>query len=213
MITAGGGFSVIFSLPDYQKGAVQSYLDRVNASNSTQYPFGQRAVPDVSAIGAWVNIVLRGNLIPVFGTSISAPVFSSLVSLVNDRRLSLGTNTIQNMNSFVYESSAAFVDVAFGNNCGAEQASTPCNYYVYARDTCYDAILGWDPASGVGTPRFPSLLAAAVVNAAAVSGNASKTGVIVGASLGGAALLAAIAAAVAIYKKKQGPKEDYSPIA
>jgi tripeptidyl-peptidase-1 len=54
VIYSGGGFSNYFSVPDYQKDVVASYLKNYppNYPESTYNTSGSRAFPDLSANGA-----------------------------------------------------------------------------------------------------------------------------------------------------------------
>ncbi|CUG91622.1 subtilisin-like serine protease, putative, partial [Bodo saltans] len=86
VITTGGAFSQYFEVPEYQAQAVKSYVDAHPGFPTSMMSSSQRAVPDIATIGAWVNVVFSNSTIPVFGTSISAPVLSSMISLANDKR-------------------------------------------------------------------------------------------------------------------------------
>jgi len=193
VITSGGGFSANYAMPSYQASAVASYI--VNISKAGQaVPIGVRGLPDVAAIGAWVNIVMSAETIPVFGTSISAPVFSSLLSLANDQRRVSGNGTVKLANWMVYRAPAGvFVDVEVGSNCAGEQYQASSNFVTYPNGACYAAQKGWDPASGLGTPVFPtfstyvqSWSANGIVLPGGDSGSGVSSAAVVGGVVGGA---------------------------
>ncbi len=161
VISSGGGFSQAFDVPAFQNDTVSAFLQTVTAGGP-QYPAGKRAIPDVTAIGAWVNIVMSNMTIPVFGTSISAPVFSSFLALINGKLRSQNKSTLTLTNNLLYNSASAFTDVTVGSNCAGEQYRYPANFPTYAPNACYTAQAGWDPASGLGSPRYPALAAALI---------------------------------------------------
>lgn len=86
------------------------------------------------------------------GTSASAPAFAALISLLNEARLQAKMPAMGFLNPFVYKNANAFHDVVKGNSfvgTGPRQFGFNCTK-------------GWDPVTGVGTPNFGKLLAAAM---------------------------------------------------
>ncbi|PPQ72853.1 hypothetical protein CVT24_001181 [Panaeolus cyanescens] len=157
VIFSGGGFSNIFQKPSYQKNAVDKYI----ANHLTPSPFapGQfndtgnaRGFPDIAANGANYVIGIDGQFALVFGTSASAPVVASMITMVNDARLAIGKGPVGFINPVLYSPILApiFNDITIGGNQGC---GTPG----------FTAVPGWDPVTGVGTPNFERLLAAFVV--------------------------------------------------
>ncbi|OCH91087.1 subtilisin-like protein [Obba rivulosa] len=149
-IFSGGGWSNVFAMPDYQKEAVQTYLEKypppypADIWNST----GQsRAFPDIAVNGANYLIVVQGKVFRVSGTSASSPVLAAILSAVNDARLAVGKSPIGFINPTIY--SAAFEgvlnDITNGSNPG-------CGTNGFAAQP------GWDPVTGLGTPNFPKML-------------------------------------------------------
>ncbi|KAI0693673.1 family S53 protease [Cerioporus squamosus] len=152
---SSGGFSNIFARPDYQSAAVSSYLSALGSTNSGLYNTTGRGFPDISAQA--LNYLIResGAWELVLGTSMSTPVFASVVALLNDERLKAGKAPLGFVNPLLYSQGAgAFNDVTNGTNngCGAEG---------------FPALVGWDPATDLGTPDYSKLLS--VVMAAAKS--------------------------------------------
>ncbi len=214
VISSGGGFSQAFDIPAFQASTVASFLKTVPAG--PQFPAGKRAIPDVTAIGAWVNIVMSNQTIPVFGTSISAPVFSSFIALINAHLRLAGKSTLSLTNNLLYNLTAinpnvtVFTDVTMGSNCAGEQYRYAANFPSYASNACYSAQAGWDPASGLGSPSY-SAMATVILgpgwNPTGSSPSPSKNNdAIIGAAVGGVA--AAGLAVLAFFKfRRQQPAE------
>ncbi|KAF8160093.1 peptidase S8/S53 domain-containing protein [Mycena galopus ATCC 62051] len=103
---SGGGFSVFFPTPEYQKTALSSFPHALPRNFSGMFNKTGRAIPDVA---------------------------------------------MQGFNYEIVNNNSAFTDITAGHNSGVCPAST----------AAFDATTGWDPLSGVGTPLFDKLLAAA----------------------------------------------------
>lgn len=110
---SGGGFSNYFATPSWQTDAVSAYFDRVNLNftgytvtdelnfNMSDFDFGGgvyhvggRGYPDVSAIGESYMAYYKGRWGHVSGTSLSAPIWAALLTLVNERRLAANKSTV-----------------------------------------------------------------------------------------------------------------------
>ncbi|KAB5547236.1 Pro-kumamolisin [Coniochaeta sp. 2T2.1] len=147
VIFSGGGFSNVFALPEYQRRAMETYYaefappygaERFNDSRLV------RGFPDVSVNGANYLTAVNDKFSLSFGTSASAPVFATLVSLINERRLAAGKGSVGFINPVLYENAQVLNDVTTGNNpgCGTDG---------------FAAVEGWDPLTGLGTPNFPAM--------------------------------------------------------
>ncbi|KAG6609239.1 putative tripeptidyl-peptidase [Phytophthora cinnamomi] len=153
IITSGGGFSNIYSIPEYQRTAVEKYLTTRNIPTTAGF-FNStgRAYPDVAALGAGYLVIMNGRLSLVSGTSASTPVLGAMVTLWNDARLNAGKSPLGFINPLLYylaeAKPGAFHDVVVGNNGAPRGGSTPCQ-------DLFTASAGWDAVSGVGTPNFP----------------------------------------------------------
>jgi len=144
-----GGFSNVFKRPWYQLGAVGSYLRVLGSNNTGLYNRQGRGFPDVAAFGANVPIVSGGQRVRAGGTSTSAPIFASVIALLNDQLKARGRRPLGFLNPWLYGVARnGLRDVTSGNNPG-------CN------TTGFFAISGWDPVTGLGTPIFGNLLQAA----------------------------------------------------
>jgi kumamolisin len=128
---SGGGKSVLFDRPAWQKGL--------------GIPTGtQRLVPDVS-LAADPNtgalLVLNGSSGPVGGTSWSAPVWAAFCALLNETRAKAGKPPLGFLNPLIYPllGTSSFRDIVNGNN-GA-----------------FNAGPGYDMVTGIGVPNLAAL--------------------------------------------------------
>ena len=110
---SGGGFSNYFAQPSYQKTAVSNFLTaNPPPYASTVYNASGRGFPDVSAVGLNIINVDGGAQILQGGTSAAAPIFSSIMNLINDARLAAGKNSTGFLNPTLYANPSAFTDVS-----------------------------------------------------------------------------------------------------
>lgn len=164
-----GGFSNIFPRPSYQDAAVERYLDAQGSTYKGRYNASGRAYPDVATQGVRFAVQINGELVPVSGTSASAPTFAAIVSLLNDQLLGAGRSALGFLNPMLYQQGAAAMnDITSGSNPGCGTNG-------------FEARAGWDPVSallvdgvvwtgsnllgcyqvtGLGTPDFNKLIKA-----------------------------------------------------
>jgi len=154
----GGGFSNTFGIPSYQADAVAAYKAAASKAGSlppaSKYNDTGRGYPDLAALGGQVNpycIAASGLFEGVAGTSASCPVAAAVFARLNDIRLSrkgqagnANSSPLGFLNPFIYQNAAAFNDVTSGKNTGGGRYG-------------FEAMQGWDPATGVGTPNFEAL--------------------------------------------------------
>jgi subtilase family serine protease len=149
----GGGFSTIYRTPSFQRGDLHLH---------------SRGVPDVA-----YNAAIIGGVLAVFtpggsgapgtyrfgGTSAGSPQWAGLIALADQA----GRSRLGSVNSQLYAIShsrkayaADFHDVTVGTNAytyttaSGDQSTIPG----------YSATPGWDPASGLGSPRADVLVPA-----------------------------------------------------
>jgi kumamolisin len=130
----GGGDSIFFSRPAWQKGK--------------GVPTGsKRSVPDMSAAadpneGAF--LVLHGQPIGIGGTSWSAPVWAGFCALINEARQKAGLPSLPYLNPLIYplNGTGCFRDITAGSN-GEFKAGA-----------------GYDRVTGLGAPDIKQLIAA-----------------------------------------------------
>lgn len=147
----GGGFSSIYKTPSFQNGNLH---------------LPSRGVPDVS-----YNAAIIGGVLAVFtpggggaagiyrfgGTSAGSPQWAGLIALADQA----GGNRLGSINTALYAIShsgkrytADFHDVTSGTNAYTYSTATGGQNTVAG----YNAATGWDPASGLGTPRADVLV-------------------------------------------------------
>ena len=143
-----GGFSTFFSRPDFQRAAVDPYVDAMVARNDSRlslFARDGRAMPDISAIGSGFEIVRAGAPNVVLGTSASTPVVASMVALVNDARLRAGKPSLGWFNPVLYSERvrSTLVDVTVGNSRG-------CMFPDKRTSPGWSAVEGYDCVTGLG---------------------------------------------------------------
>ncbi len=150
-LSGGGGFSVVFDEPAYQRGVVHDGK--------------QRAVPDVSYNAAVEHGVLTYLGIPGLasgyylfgGTSAGAPQWAAITAIADQRA---GTR-LGFLNSAIYkivQAKKAYADslhdVTVGTNSSLQfdTSNNPVNVIGF------NAGIGWDAATGAGSPKTPSVV-------------------------------------------------------
>lgn len=159
----GGGFSDQFAMPDYQKDAVSAYLQKLEAAGKTPpasaFNAQGRGYPDVAALAGTQNpycVAADRSFVGVGGTSASCPVTAGLFARINAERSALGKPVMGFLNPFIYQNADAFNDVTQGSVTGATGVKG------------FAALEGWDAATGMGTPDYEKVLAAAMKASGAV---------------------------------------------
>ena len=126
----------------------EKYL-KSNAKRPENFQSNGRGYPDVSAIGHNCPVVVNGVPMNVDGTSCSSPVFASIISLLNDYQIANGKSKLGFINPVLYkmynDNPKIFNDITKGNNWCTENMC--CN-----STFGYEAWIGWDPVTGLGTP-------------------------------------------------------------
>jgi len=126
VITTGGGFYNFTATPTWQRTTVSDYLNK--ATPEPGFNPNGRAYPDVALIGVKYQVYVQGKVVPIAGTSASAPVFAAMVSMVNTL-YAFGGNT------------SYFDDVDSGNNKCADLVDGEA-YPVVARPDSRPALAG-----------------------------------------------------------------------
>jgi len=153
---SGGGFSQYFPTGPFQASAVAKYLKSgVKMPEACAFNATGRATPDASALGdIHFQVVNGGSVIPVGGTSASAPSFSAVMSLLNDQLLNENKKVLGFLNTWIYQTAAAnptaFFDVTNGDNINPGCCRS-------GQESGFECAKGWDPVTGVGTPNFAVL--------------------------------------------------------
>jgi tripeptidyl-peptidase-1 len=154
---SGGGFSDMFSIATdakWQQADVQNYFKIAPQLPKKGFSKTGRGTPDVSALGEGYQVLQNGRIMSVGGTSASAPVFAGMIGMINEARIQAGKPPMGCLNPWIYQNADAFTDVVLGNNAiGRGEFTTPAGF---------NCTKGWDPVTGVGTPIFNKMLAAAM---------------------------------------------------
>ena len=145
-IATGGGFSVLFDEPPYQKATL---------------PGGnQRAVPDVAYNAAVLHGVLtrfRGHFFLFGGTSAGSPQWAGITVIANQKnggRLGFLNKAIYQVGKVNKAYPASFHDITSGVNSAVEfdSSNNPVNIVGFSAGT------GWDATTGFGSPIDTSLV-------------------------------------------------------
>ncbi|KAG9243263.1 peptidase S8/S53 domain-containing protein [Calycina marina] len=161
---SSGGFSDYWPMPDYQKNAVKEYLDKLGDKWTGLYNPQGRGFPDVAAQAVSYH-VYEGKYLDLLvgGTSASAPAFAAMIALLSSARMSEGKPPLGFLNPMLYTliNTTAFTDIVDGGSTGCtgrdqffQEISAPIPY------ASWNATVGWDPVTGLGTPNFDRLLQA-----------------------------------------------------
>ena len=165
-ITSGGGFSQVYSQPNYQAKAVSDYFVTAAATGKKPFPgfnAGGRAYPDISMQGLNYLVIMYGQYGGKAGTSASTPVVAAAISNINAARMAVGKGTLGWMNPALYTHAASFVnDIVAGNNTCS--ATTPCCPHGF------HATKGWDPATGLGSINYGKMEATFLALGAVTNG-------------------------------------------
>ena len=151
-VYSSGGFSIYHPQPAYQRDVVDQYLDKLNGTYSAYFNGSGRAIPDVSAQGSNFAIYDKGLATLLSGTSASSPVFAGIVALLNAARKTQGNPPLGFLNPWLYSITGAFTDITEGYGGGC------WNNMHAGRSARWNATVGWDPVTGLGTPKFERLL-------------------------------------------------------
>ncbi|KAF8259075.1 subtilisin-like protein [Lactarius quietus] len=142
---SGGGFSIYFPRQPYQDHAVSTFLQNLGTQYYGLYNPGGRGVPDIAVQAIDFDFFLDNRLWYMDGTSCSTPVAASIISLLNDYRLSKGMRPFGFLNPWLYTVGLAGLrDITSGSNPG-------CN------TDGFSATPGWDPVTGLGSLNFDRL--------------------------------------------------------
>ncbi|POV98878.1 hypothetical protein PSHT_13815 [Puccinia striiformis] len=169
-VVTGGGFSDVFPVPSYQKAALENYYRK----NKPSYPKGvyndsmqARGYPDLSvngcnfAISHWNPATKNATFYKFRGTSLSAPVAASIITLVNDGRIAKGMQPVGFINPSIYSPKFAS---AFNDIVQVLKLHRSISVFHYLMDFLpnirggtnngcgtpgFSAAEGWDPVTGM----------------------------------------------------------------
>lgn len=158
--SSSGGFSNYFAAPAYQAAAVETYFAEHDpghpyyianeyatnlGENGGIYNRAGRAFPDISANGANFRAFIGGVNYRNFGTSLAAPLWAAVITLINQERQAINKTSVGFINPVLYANPGALIDIKNGSNANCGSSG-------------FAAVEGWDPVTGLGTPSYPKLL-------------------------------------------------------
>ncbi|KAI9927705.1 polynucleotide 3'-phosphatase [Aspergillus wentii] len=156
---SGGGFSERFRRPVYQEQSVNAYLKLLGNKWDGLYNAQGRGVPDVAAQASDFVIVDHGSLLRIGGTSAAAPVFAAIISRLNAARLAQNQPRMGFLNPWLYSiNQTGFADIVDGGSTGCTGKSESGGRASFVPYASWNATTGWDPATGLGTPFFNTLV-------------------------------------------------------
>lgn len=144
---SGGGFSSFYKTPDYQQALPSSVQQQLQ---------GRRGVPDVAGDAdpyTGLAFYRKGNWNMTGGTSASAPLWAAIMAIANQA----AGHSLGFINPTLYKLAQSdqydqlFNDITVGNNT---------NHAFNVQG--YPAVKGWDPVTGLGTPKADKLVPALV---------------------------------------------------
>lgn len=153
---SSGGFSIYHKRPAYQDATVPAYLASIGSTYAKFFNATNRGIPDVAAQGSTFAVIDKGRSARLSGTSASCPTFAGVVALLNAARKSKGLAPLGFLNPWLYSNAAALTDITSGAGVGCTG-----NKAFGSSGAKWNATKGWDPVTGLGTPIFDKLLAAA----------------------------------------------------
>lgn len=132
LFNGGGGFSLHFDMPEYQRDAVQAYIESDRGPPLGSYNASNRGFPDIAALG-WYYLIIDKVRLPgvvstiisqaqfeiirellyyyyyqgapsyVGGTSASAPALAGMIAQLNEELLAVGEPPMGFLNPFLYK--------------------------------------------------------------------------------------------------------------
>ena len=151
---SGGGFSSVWGRPKYQDTHVEHYIQTTTLPDAQYFNVSGRGTPDVAALATNYRLLTLSSWGCLSGTSAATPVFSGLISLINDQLVAVGKPTVGFINPTLYAAAAAAEsgdDDALGFDVlVGENTKSPCKAGFIAQK-------GWDAVTGLGTPLMENL--------------------------------------------------------
>ncbi|KAH6674545.1 putative Tripeptidyl-peptidase sed2 [Halenospora varia] len=159
---SSGGFSNIWARPAYQEKAVSGYLAKIGDQNKGYFNTTGRGFPDVAAQAQNFRVIDQGSDKGYRGTSCSAPAFNGIIAQLNSARIESGLPTLGFLNPWLYTvGQFGLTDIVKGaaTGCnGLSRFNIAPNGSPVIPGASWNATVGWDAVTGLGTPDFGKLL-------------------------------------------------------
>jgi tripeptidyl-peptidase-1 len=157
---SSGGFSDLFPRPAYQDKKVSAYLSNLKDKWAGLYNQKGRGFPDIAAQGRNFKVIDQGATRLIGGTSASAPVIAAVVGLLNAKRLQSGQPPLGFLNPWLYSAEDISTDIVGGGSNGCTGRSRHSRQPTGGKvaGATWAAVPGWDPVTGIGTPKFDQML-------------------------------------------------------
>lgn len=78
----------------------------------------------------------------------SAPIIGGIINRINEERLKAGKSPVGFINPAIYAYQEMFTDVVHGD----QYSNGAC------KNKAFSAVRGWDPVTGMGTPKYEKML-------------------------------------------------------
>ena len=154
---SSGGFSNYFARPQYQNTAVAKYLStQAKPEFKSYYNASGRAFPDISAQSDNIVAFESGSTVITGGTSAAAPIVAGIFALLINNRLNQGNSPFGFLNPLLYSNPSWVTDITLGRSDGCHVNGNGTGPY-NIQNAGFDAVPGWDPVTGLGTPYWPGL--------------------------------------------------------
>lgn len=101
----------------------------------------------MAAVGDNGAVVIEGTDTLEGGTSMAAPLVAAIFTRINEERLAAGKSPIGFVNPTLYAHPEMFTDITVG-----DQSLGGCG------TNGFSAVQGWDPVTGLGTPKYTAML-------------------------------------------------------
>ena len=151
----GGGVSKIFPLPAFQKNVVK------NGSNMRMAADIAFDADPLTGVPVVTSSLMPGStmIIPIGGTSLGAPMAAGMTALFDqaagEKRLGFLNSALYRIGQDTTAYAQAFHNIKMGNNTFVTQDGQGKTVSIPG----FDATDGWNPPTGLGTPRVAELFA------------------------------------------------------
>lgn len=110
--------------------------------------------------------VINGTSTPNGGTSAAAPVVAAIMALLNDARFRAGKPAVGFVNPWLYSSASSLNDITEGAALGCTGIDLQNGIQIDGAGiipyATWNASIGWDAATGLGTPNFQKMMQSAL---------------------------------------------------